>query len=51
VTPCWRRLGFESEVAFTICHQANLNRRKLGLDVLAYVQVSFLVVTDHRFAT
>jgi Lrp/AsnC family leucine-responsive transcriptional regulator len=27
-------------------YQANLNRRKLGLDVLAFVQLRFMVVTD-----
>lgn len=46
VTPCWRRLKRLEEDGFITGYQANLSRRKLGLDVLAYVQVSFLVVTD-----
>lgn len=46
VTPCWRRLKRLENEGYITGYQANLNRRKLGLDVLAYVQVSFLVVTD-----
>jgi Lrp/AsnC family transcriptional regulator, leucine-responsive regulatory protein len=46
VTPCWRRLRRLEEDGFITSYQANLDRRKLGLDVLAFVQLSFLVVTD-----
>lgn len=46
VTPCWRRLKRLEQDGFITGYQANLNRRKLGLDVLAFVQLSFLVVTD-----
>lgn len=46
VTPCWRRLKRLEEDGFITGYQANLDRRKLGLDVLAFVQIRFLVVTD-----
>ena len=46
VTPCWRRLRRLEEDGFITSYQANLDRRKLGLDVLAFVQLSFVVVTD-----
>lgn len=46
VTPCWRRLKRLEDDGFITGYQANLSRRKLGLDVLAFVQLSFLVVTD-----
>lgn len=46
VTPCWRRLRRLEEEGFITSYQANLDRRKLGLDVLAFVQLSFVVVTD-----
>ncbi len=46
VTPCWRRLKRLEQDGFITGYQANLHRRKLGLDVLAFVQLSFLVVTD-----
>ena len=41
VTPCWRRLKRLEEDGYITGYQANLDRRKLGLDVLAFVQVSF----------
>ena len=41
VTPCWRRLKRLEEAGYITGYQANLDRRKLGLDVLAFVQVSF----------
>ena len=46
VTPCWRRLKRLEEEGFITGYQANLNRRKLGLDVLAFVQLRFTVVSD-----
>ncbi len=46
VTPCWRRLKRLEEDGYITGYQANLDRRKLGLDVLVFVQLSFLVVTD-----
>ena len=46
VTPCWRRLKRLQDEGYITGYQANLNRRKLGLDVLAFVQLRFMVVTD-----
>jgi Lrp/AsnC family leucine-responsive transcriptional regulator len=46
VTPCWRRLKRLQDDGYITGYQANLNRRKLGLDVLAFVQLRFHVVTD-----
>jgi Lrp/AsnC family transcriptional regulator, leucine-responsive regulatory protein len=46
VTPCWRRLKRLEEDGFITGYQANLSRRKLGLDVLAFVQLRFMVVSD-----
>jgi Lrp/AsnC family leucine-responsive transcriptional regulator len=46
VTPCWRRLKRLQDEGYITSYQANLNRRKLGLDVLAFVQLRFMVVTD-----
>ncbi|TXH88890.1 MAG: Lrp/AsnC family transcriptional regulator [Rhodoferax sp.] len=46
VTPCWRRLKRLEEDGVIQGYQANLDRRKLGLDVLAFVQIRFMVVTD-----
>ncbi|SCK24738.1 Lrp/AsnC family transcriptional regulator [Vogesella sp. LIG4] len=41
VTPCWRRLKRLEEEGYIKDYQANLDRRKLGLDVLAFVQIRF----------
>ncbi|SNT26644.1 Lrp/AsnC family transcriptional regulator [Tropicimonas sediminicola] len=38
-TPCWRRLKRLEESGIVEGYQANLNRRKLGLGVLAFVQL------------
>ncbi|TYC69143.1 Lrp/AsnC family transcriptional regulator [Stappia sp. BW2] len=38
-TPCWRRLKRLEEAGFIDGYQANLNRRKLGLGVMAFVQL------------
>lgn len=43
-TPCWRRLKRLEDEGVIEGYQANLNRRKLGLGVLAFVQ---LVCTQH----
>lgn len=39
-TPCWRRLKRLEEEGYIAGYQANLNRRKLGLGVMAFVQLS-----------
>ncbi len=46
VTPCWRRVKRLEDEGFITGYQANLSRRKLGLDVLAFVQLRFNVVSD-----
>ena len=38
-TPCWRRLKRLEESGVIEGYQANLNRRKLGLGVMAFVQL------------
>ncbi len=40
-TPCWRRLKQLEQEGYIEGYQANINRRKLGLGVLAFVQISF----------
>lgn len=39
-TPCWRRLKRLEESGIIEGYQANLSRRKLGLGVMAFVQLS-----------
>lgn len=46
VTPLWRRLKRLEEQGYIRDYQANLDRRKLGLDILAFVQLSFTQATD-----
>lgn len=46
VTPCWRRIRRLEEEGFIDGYQANLNRRKLGFGVLAFVQLGFGIHTD-----
>ncbi|MFZ6653751.1 Lrp/AsnC family transcriptional regulator [Undibacterium sp. TJN19] len=46
VTPCWRRIRRLEEEGFIEGYQANLNRRKLGFDVLAFVHLCFDIHTD-----
>lgn len=41
VTPCWRRLKRLEDEGYIKDYQANLDRRKLGYDVLAFVSLSF----------
>nr|WP_321981565.1 Lrp/AsnC family transcriptional regulator [uncultured Cohaesibacter sp.] len=43
-TPCWRRLKKLEENGVIESYQANLNRRKIGLGVMAFVQ---LRCSDH----
>jgi DNA-binding Lrp family transcriptional regulator len=43
-TPCWRRLKRLEEEGFIESYQANLNRRKLGIGVMSFVQI---VCTEH----
>jgi len=38
-TPCWRRLKRLEESGIIEGYQANLNRRKLGLGVMAFIQL------------
>ncbi|MBL4745794.1 MAG: AsnC family transcriptional regulator [Moritella sp.] len=41
-TPCWRRLKSLEEEGFIEGYQANLNRKKLGFGVMAFVQLTFI---------
>lgn len=41
VTPCWRRRKRLEELGIIKDYQANLDRRKLGFDVMAFAQVRF----------
>ncbi|EPJ8758298.1 Lrp/AsnC family transcriptional regulator [Pseudomonas putida] len=41
VTPCWRRRKRLEEMGIIKDYQANLDRRKLGYDVMAFAQVRF----------
>ena len=41
VTPCWRRRKRLQDEGVIKDYQANLGRRMLGLDVLAFVQIQF----------
>ena len=41
VTPCWRRRKRLEELGIIKDYQANLDRRLLGLEILAFVQVRF----------
>jgi DNA-binding Lrp family transcriptional regulator len=45
-TPCWRRRKRLEEEGYIIDYQANLNRRKLGYQILAFVSVRFSVHSD-----
>ncbi|MFD2640910.1 Lrp/AsnC family transcriptional regulator [Pseudomonas japonica] len=47
VTPCWRRRKRLEELGIIRDYQANLDRRKLGYDVLAFAQVRFGKVSDN----
>ncbi|HHJ1299873.1 Lrp/AsnC family transcriptional regulator [Pseudomonas sp. P1B16] len=41
VTPCWRRRKRLEELGLIKDYQANLDRKKLGYDVMAFAQVRF----------
>lgn len=41
VTPCWRRRKRLEEAGYITGYQAQLSRRRLGYQVLAYVQIRF----------
>lgn len=41
VTPCWRRRKRLEELGIIKDYQANLDRKKLGYDVMAFAQVRF----------
>ncbi|MCB6184048.1 Lrp/AsnC family transcriptional regulator [Leeia sp. TBRC 13508] len=41
VTPCWRRLKRLEEAGYIRDYQANLDRRKIGLGIFAFVQITF----------
>jgi Lrp/AsnC family transcriptional regulator, leucine-responsive regulatory protein len=45
-TPCWRRLKRLEESGHIVDYQANLNRQRLGIGVLALVQICFANHTD-----
>lgn len=45
-TPCWRRLKRLEEEGFIESYQANLNRRKLGLGIMAFVQITCTLHDD-----
>jgi Lrp/AsnC family transcriptional regulator, leucine-responsive regulatory protein len=49
-TPCWRRLKRLESEGYIDGYQANLNRRKLGYGVLAFVQLSVSIHTDEATA-
>ena len=46
VTPCWRRRKRLEEEGYIASYQANLDRRRLGYQVLAFVQIRFGAHTD-----
>lgn len=47
-TPCWRRLRKMEENGYITDYQANIDRRKLGFGVMAFVQLS---CTEHDEAS
>ena len=40
-TPCWRRVRRLESEGYIESYQANLNKRKLGYGVLAFVQLTY----------
>lgn len=46
VTPCWRRLQRLEQEGYIEDYQANLNRRKLGFGVLAFLQLGLDLHSD-----
>ncbi len=49
-TPCWRRMKRLEAEGYIEGYQANLNRRKLGYGVLAFVQLSVSIHTEEATA-
>ncbi|KAF2394698.1 DNA-binding transcriptional activator DecR [Pseudomonas frederiksbergensis] len=47
LTPCWRRRKRMEEAGVIKGYQANLDRRMLGLDILAFVHIRFSTHADH----
>ena len=45
-TPCWRRLKRLEKVGYIQAYQANLDRKRLGFGVLAFVEISFSTHTE-----
>ncbi|RVU31034.1 Lrp/AsnC family transcriptional regulator [Neptunomonas marina] len=41
-TPCWRRLKKLEDDGYIESYQANLDRRKLGYGVMAFIQLTYL---------
>lgn len=41
-TPCWRRIKRLEEQGYIEGYQANLNRRKVGFGVMAFVQLTYI---------
>jgi len=46
LTPCWRRRRRLEEEGVIKDYQANLDRRLLGLEIMAFVQVRFVTHSD-----
>ncbi|MCY1263309.1 Leucine-responsive regulatory protein [compost metagenome] len=47
VTPCWRRRKRLEDEGYIADYQANLDRHRLGLDILAFVHVRFASHADN----
>ena len=47
LTPCWRRRKRMEEEGVIKGYQANLDRRMLGLDIMAFVHIRFSTHADH----
>lgn len=47
LTPCWRRRKRLEEEGVIKDYQANLDRKMLGLEIMAFVHVRFAVHSDH----
>ena len=41
-TPCWRRVKKLEDQGYIESYQANLDRRKLGYGVMAFVQLTYI---------
>lgn len=47
LTPCWRRRKRMEEAGVIKGYQANIDRRMLGLDIMAFVHIRFSTHADH----